>query len=98
MWVGDITYIPTGEGWLYLAIVKDLCSRKIVSYVFSDRIDTQLTLSVLDMAYQRRKPLKGLIFPIVIGVCSTPQRHTESVWRNVASSRACPVGVPLTII
>ena len=39
-WVGDITYIPTGEGWLYLAIVKDLCTRKIVGYAFSDRIDT----------------------------------------------------------
>lgn len=41
-WVGDITYIPTGEGWLYLAIVKDLCTRKIVGYAFSDRIDTAL--------------------------------------------------------
>ena len=43
-WVGDITYIPTGEGWLYLAIVKDLCTRKIVGYAFSERIDTSLTL------------------------------------------------------
>ncbi len=61
-WVGDITYIPTGEGWLYLAIVKDLCTRKIVGYAFSDRIDTQLTLAALDMAYRRRSPGKGLIF------------------------------------
>ena len=61
-WVGDITYIPTGEGWLYLAIVKDLCLRKIVGYAFSDRIDTELTLAALDMAYRRRKPPKGLIF------------------------------------
>ena len=61
-WVGDITYIPTGEGWLYLAIVKDLCTRKIVGYAFSDRIDTQLTLAALDMAYHRRRPAKGLIF------------------------------------
>lgn len=53
-WVGDITYIPTGEGWLYLAIVKDLCTRKIVGYAFSDRIDTQLTLAALDMAYRRQ--------------------------------------------
>ena len=63
-WVGDITYIPTGEGWLYLAIVKDLCTRKIVGYAFSDRIDTQLTLAALDMAYHRRRPAKGLIAPI----------------------------------
>lgn len=61
-WVGDITYIPTGEGWLYLAIVKDLCIRKIVGYAFSDRIDTQLTLDALDMAVRRQKPDKGLIF------------------------------------
>lgn len=61
-WVGDITYIPTGEGWLYLAIIKDLCSRKIVGYAFSHRIDTQLTLAALEMAYLRRKPARGLIF------------------------------------
>lgn len=61
-WVGDITYIPTGEGWLYLAIVKDLCLKKIVGYAFSSRIDTQLTLDALDMAVRRQKPDKGLIF------------------------------------
>lgn len=61
-WVGDITYIPTDEGWLYLAMVKDLCSRKIVGYAFSDRIDTNLTLTALNMAVQREKPAAGLIF------------------------------------
>ncbi len=40
-WVGDITYIPAAEGWLYLAIVKDLCTRKIVGYAFSSRIDAR---------------------------------------------------------
>lgn len=43
-WVCDITYIPTGEGWLYLAIVEDLCLRKIVGCAFLDQIGTQLTL------------------------------------------------------
>ena len=47
-WVGDITYIPTDEGWLYLAAVKDLCTRKVVGYSFSDRIDTKLKLFALD--------------------------------------------------
>ena len=61
-WVGDITYIPTGEGWLYLAIVKDLCTRKIVGYAFSDCIDTSLTLEALDMAVRRYNPPKELIF------------------------------------
>lgn len=60
--MGDITYIPTGEGWLYLAVVKDLCSRKIVGYAFSSRIDTALTLEALDIAVRRCKPSKGLIF------------------------------------
>ena len=61
-WVGDITYIPTDEGWLYFAIVKDLCTRKIIGYAFSDRINTKLTLCALDMAIQRQKPAPGLIF------------------------------------
>jgi len=62
VWVGDITYIPTGEGWLYLAIVKDLCTKMVVGYAFSQRIDTALTLEALRMAYRRQKPDKGLIF------------------------------------
>ena len=61
-WVGDITYIPTDEGWLYLAIVKDLCTRKIVGYAFSHRMDTNLTLEALNMAVRREKPMSGLIF------------------------------------
>lgn len=61
-WVGDITYIPTGEGWLYFAIVKDLCTKKIVGYAFSQRIDTQLTLDALNMAVRRECPAPGLIF------------------------------------
>ncbi len=61
-WVGDITYIPTDEGWLYLAIVKDLCTKQVVGYAFSDRIDTNLSLAALDMAVRRRHPSQGLIF------------------------------------
>ena len=76
-WVGDITYIPTGEGWLYLAIVKDLCTRKIVGYVFSDKIDTQLTLAALDMAYRRRKPARGLIFHSDRGVQYAARAYRE---------------------
>ena len=61
-WVGDITYIPTGEGWLYLAVVKDLCLKKVVGYAFSDRIDTALTIAALEMAVRRQKPMPSLIF------------------------------------
>lgn len=76
-WVGDITYIPTGEGWLYLAIVKDLCTRKIVGYAFSDRIDTHLTLAALEMAYRRRKPFAGLIFHSDRGVQYAARAYRE---------------------
>ena len=62
MWVGDITYVPTDEGWLYTAIVKDLCTKKVVSYAFSNRIDTNLTIRALRMAVQRQHPKPGLIF------------------------------------
>jgi len=61
-WVSDITYIPTGEGWLYLAIIKDLYLKKVVGYAYSDRIDTSLILSALDMAVRRQKPKRGLVF------------------------------------
>ena len=61
-WAGDITYIPTAEGRLYLAVVKDLCTKKAVGCAFSSRIDTQLTLAALDMAVRRERPGPGLIF------------------------------------
>ena len=76
-WVGYITYIPTDEGWLYLAIVKDLCLKKIVGYAFSDRIDTQLTLAALDMACRRCKPPKGLIFHSDRGVQYAAKTYRE---------------------
>ena len=75
--MGDITYISTEEGWLYLAIVKDLCLKKIVGYAFSDHIDTELTLAALDMAYRRRKPPKGLIFHSDRGV-----QYAARAYRN----------------
>ena len=52
-WVGDITYIPTLEGWLYLAIVKDLCTKKIVGYAFSNRIDSNLVCDALPKTSKR---------------------------------------------
>ena len=60
-WVGDITYIATGEGWLYLACVMDLASRKIVGWSMSDRMTVGLVCDALTMAYWQRKPAAGLI-------------------------------------
>jgi transposase InsO family protein len=60
-WLGDITYIPTQEGWLYLATLLDLYSRRIVGWAMSDRIDGELTLAALRMALWQRQPSPGLI-------------------------------------
>lgn len=59
-WVCDITYIPTGEGWLYLAAVLDWCSRKIVGWCRAAHLRTALCTEALPMALQRRRPSPGL--------------------------------------
>ena len=59
VWVSDITYIWTLEGWLYLAVVLDLYSRLVVGWATSSRIDTQLTLAALHQALQRRQVVNG---------------------------------------
>ncbi|MBF0530392.1 MAG: IS3 family transposase [Deltaproteobacteria bacterium] len=60
-WVADITYIPTQEGWLYLAGVMDLWSRRIIGWAMSDHIDTALVCGAMNRAVQQRQPAPGLI-------------------------------------
>ncbi len=60
-WVADITYIGTGEGWLYLAVILDLYSRKVVGWSTSARLQRDLVLEALNMALGRRTPESGLI-------------------------------------
>ena len=62
IWVADITYIHTRQGWLYLAAVLDLYSRKIVGWAMSERIDTTLVLKALGMALLHRQAPKDLLF------------------------------------
>ena len=61
-WVGDITYIPTKKGWLYLATVIDLYSRQIVGWSMADHMRSKLVNDALTMAIWKRKPKKGLIW------------------------------------
>ena len=61
IWVGDITYIETQEGWLYLAAILDRYSRKIVGWAMSERIDTALVLKALAMALRHRRPPVNLL-------------------------------------
>jgi putative transposase len=60
-WVGDVTYIPTDEGWLYLAVVLDLFSRRIVGWATSATNDRELALHALDQALRARRPPRGLV-------------------------------------
>ena len=60
-WVADITYIPTAEGWLYLAAVEDLYSRQIVGWSMGERITSRLVVDALEMAVSRRLPGEGLL-------------------------------------
>jgi len=61
VWVGDITYVWTLQGWLYLAVLLDLFSRRVVGWAVSEHIDTELALRALHMALQRRQPGPGLM-------------------------------------
>jgi putative transposase len=60
-WVADITYIPTREGWLYLAAVEDLYSRRVVGWAMAEHMESRLVVDALAMAVQRRLPDEGLL-------------------------------------
>ena len=62
VWVSDINYVPTGQGWLYCVVIKDLFLKKAVGYAFNDRMNTRLCLDALNMAIYRQRPKSGLIF------------------------------------
>jgi transposase InsO family protein len=62
VWIGDITYIPTREGHLYLATVLDLGSRRCVGWAMRDTMEVELVVSALRMAREARRPGPGLIF------------------------------------
>jgi putative transposase len=61
VWVADITYLATGEGWLYLAAVLDLCSRKVVGWCVADHLRTELVAVALQRALRQRRPAAGLV-------------------------------------
>jgi len=80
-WLSDITYIPTLEGWLYLAMILDLYARRIVGWSMSDRMTTTLTLDALQMAILHRQPGPGLIHHSDQGSQYTDQAY-QSVLEN----------------
>src|SRR5215207_9662652 len=61
VWLADISYLPTGEGWLYLAAIKDMATREIVGWSMADHLRAGLCVDALVMALQRRRPPRGLL-------------------------------------
>jgi putative transposase len=86
-WLCDITYVPTGEGFLYLAGVMDLCSRKIVGWSMAEHLRAELVHDALTMATTRRRPGPGLIHHSDRGVqyCCGAYRAELAAWGMVAS-------------
>ena len=77
VWVSDITYIPTREGWLYLCIILDLYSRKIVGWSMYKNMKTELVIKALQMAIINRDPSHDLIFHSDRGA-----QYTSELFRN----------------
>ncbi len=61
VWVGDVTFVPTRKGWVYLAVLLDLYSRKVVGWSMSNQNDKALVLGALSMAIEQRNPRPGLL-------------------------------------
>jgi transposase InsO family protein len=85
VYVGDITYVPTGEGWLYLAVVIDLFSRKVVGWSMDSSIRTSLVNDALEMAIKSRRPDSGLIWHTDRG-----SQYTSDSHRALVKDRADP--------
>lgn len=81
-WVSDITYIPTAEGWLYLAVIMDLYSRKIIGWAMDKRITRELVLNALEMAILQRNPKRGLLLHSDRGSQYASYEYQALLWRK----------------
>ncbi|WP_372434254.1 IS3 family transposase [Micromonospora luteifusca] len=81
-WCGDITYINTWQGWLYLATVIDLASRRIVGWTIADHLKTDLIDAALTDALARRRPTSGLVFHSDRGCQYTSAQHARLAQRH----------------
>jgi putative transposase len=79
VWVTDVTYVRTHEGWLYLAVILDLFSRRVVAWAAGANNDTQLALTALTRAYDARRPSKGLIHHSDRGSTYASQSYREAL-------------------
>jgi len=77
IWVADITYVETAEGWLYVAGVLDRCTRRCVGWAMDDTLATTLPLAALDMALKQRRPTAGLVHHSDRGVQYASQAYRQ---------------------
>ena len=82
LWLGDITYVATREGWLYLAVLLDAYSRRIVGWAMADHLRTELALDALAMALQTRRPPPGLVHHTDRGC-----QYTAATYRQALAAR-----------
>ena len=82
VWVTDITYVPTGEGWLYLAIVLDLASRLVVGWSMGETLESQLAVDAFEAAVDRRQPGPGLLHHSDRGV-----QYASNEYRELLASK-----------
>jgi transposase InsO family protein len=82
IWAGDITFVPTDEGWLYLAIVMDLHSRKIIGWSMSTWIKADLVIQALESAIAKREPRPGLLFHSDQGVQYASGKFSRLLEKN----------------
>ena len=94
IWVADITYIPTQQGWLYLAVVMDMYSRLVVGWAMSDKALQELSSAALDMAVQNRRPAKGLIHHSDQGIQYTSKIYQQQLARSGIVSSMSRKGMP----
>jgi transposase InsO family protein len=88
LWLGDITYVATHEGWLYLAVLLDAHSRRVVGWALADHLCTELALDALAMALQARRPPPGLVHHTDRGC-----QYTATAYREVLAARGVTVSM-----
>jgi len=88
LWIGDITYVATREGWLYLAVLLDAHSRRVVGWAMADHLRTELALDALAMALRARRPPPGLVHHTDRG-----GQYTAAAYQVVLAARGVTVSM-----
>ena len=94
VWVADITYIPTQQGWLYLAVVLDMHSRLVIGWAMSDKALQELASAALHMAISQRRPNKGIIHHSDQGVQYTSKIYQQQLTKAGLVSSMSRKGMP----